>query len=139
VADSECGPQLERALVDLTLQVGRTRIVDDLKALERRGTQGVVLRNLETNAEQPVSIGEVSGAIDARAGLEDELRTACSSRMRWPPLDQADHRVPRANLEPNLVFSRAETARRVRNAGEQVSTVSRVFRRGQVLIAGATP
>ena len=135
LADSECGPQLERALVDLTLQVGRTRIVDDLKALERRGTQGVVLRNLETNAEQPVSIGEVSGAIDARSGLEDELRTRLLEQdavaRRWikPTIEFLG-----ANLEPNLVFSRAETARRVRNAGEQVSTVSRVFRRGQVLI-----
>ncbi len=135
LADSECGPQLERALVDLTLQVGRTRIVDDLKALERRGTQGVVLRNLETNAEQPASIGEVSGAIDARAGLEDELRTRLLEQdavaRRWikPTIEFLG-----ANLEPNLVFSRAETAQRVRNAGEQVSTVSRVFRRGQVLI-----
>jgi putative nucleotidyltransferase with HDIG domain len=135
LADSECGPQLESALVDLTLQVGRNRIVDDLKALERRGTQGVVLRNLETNAEQPVSLSEVSGAIDARAGLEDELRTRLLEQdavaRRWikPTIDFLG-----ANLEPNLVFSRAETARRVRNAGELVSTVSRVFRRGQVLI-----
>ncbi len=135
LADSECGPQLERALIEVVLQVGQTRIVDDLKALERRGSQGLVIRNLETNGEQPASLGEVSGAIDARAGLEDELRTRLLEQdavaRRWikPTLEFLG-----ANLEPNLVFSRAETARRVRDAAEQVTPMSRVFRRGQVLI-----
>jgi membrane-associated HD superfamily phosphohydrolase len=135
LVDSECGLQLERALVDLILQVGQTRVVDDLRTLERRGAQGVVVRNLETNAEQPVSLSEVLGAIDGRTGLEDELRTrlleqdAVSRRWIKPTLE-----FLAANVEPNLVYSRAETARRIRDADEQVTPVSRVFRRGQVLI-----
>jgi len=135
LADSECGLELERALVEVILQASRNGIVDDLRALERRGAQGVVIRNLETNAEQAVSLGEISSAIDARASLEDELRTRLLEQdavaRRWikPTLEFLG-----ANLEPNLVFSRAETARRVRDAADQVSPVSRAFRRGQVLI-----
>jgi putative nucleotidyltransferase with HDIG domain len=135
LVDSECGLQLERALVDLILQVGQTRVADDLRTLERRGAQGVVVRNLETNAEQPVSLSEVLGAIDGRTGLEDALRTrlleqdAVSRRWIKPTLE-----LLVANIEPNLVYSRAETARRIRDADEQVTPVSRVFRRGQVLI-----
>jgi putative nucleotidyltransferase with HDIG domain len=135
LADSECGAQLEHALVDLILQVGQTRVVDDLRALERRGAQGVVIRNLETNAEQPVSLSEVLGAIDARTGLEDDLRTRLLEQdavsRRWI---KSTLEFLAANLEPNLVYSRAETARRIRSADEQVTPISRVFRRGQVLI-----
>ena len=135
LADSECGPQLERALIDLILQVDQTKIVDDLNALERRGAQGVLVRNLQTGVEQPASLSELSVAIDARAGLEDALRTRLLEQdavaRRWikPTLEFLE-----ANLEPNLAFSRAETARRIRRAEEQIAPVSRVFRRGQVLI-----
>lgn len=135
LVDLECGPQLERALIDVILQVGQTRVADDLRTLERRGAQGVVIRNLETDAEQPESLDEVLGAIDGRTGLEDELRTRLLEQdtvsRRWikPTVE-----FLAANVEPNLVYSRAETARRIRNADEQVAPVSRVFRRGQVLI-----
>jgi putative nucleotidyltransferase with HDIG domain len=132
---SECSQQLERALVDVVRQVDQTRIVDDLRGLERRGSQGVTLRNLQTSTEQAVSLAELSAAIDARAGLEDALRTRLLEQdavaRRWikPTLEFLE-----ANLEPNLVFSRAETGRRIRDAAAQVTPVSQVFRRGQVLI-----
>jgi len=132
---AECSPGLEGALVEVIRQVNQTRIVDDLRGLERRGGQGVMLRNLQTGTEQPVSLAELSVAIDSRAGLEDALRTrllehdAVARRWIKPTLEFLE-----ANLEPNLVYNRADTGRRIRDAADQVTPVSQVFRRGQVLV-----
>ncbi len=132
---SNCEPGLERALADVIVQIDQTRIVDDLRALERRGSQGVMLRNLETGSERSMTLGEISGAIDVRTGLESALRTRLLEQdavaRRWikPALEFLE-----ANLGPNLVYSRAETEQRMREASEDVPPVSQVFRRGQVLV-----
>ncbi len=135
VESSECDPALELALLGVVGQLCETKIVDDVRALERRGTNGVALRNLESGTERPVSLAEISGAIDYRTGLEGALRTrllehdAVARRWITPALEFLE-----SNLGPNLVFSRAETDQRMRAAASEVSPVSQVLRRGQVLV-----
>ena len=85
--------------------------------------------------ERITSVGEFAGLIDLRSGLEDTLRTGLMEQdavhRRWikPTLE-----ILQSSLGPDLVFNRAETARRVQLAADQVQPRSQVFRRGQVLI-----
>jgi putative nucleotidyltransferase with HDIG domain len=135
MGSSECGEDLELALIGVADQVSRTRIVDDMLALERRGERGVTVRNLESGSERAVTLGDVSGAIDFRTGLETALRNGLLEReavaRRWikPAVDFLS-----ANLAPNLYYNRSETDGRVRRAANEVAPVSQVFRRGQVLV-----
>lgn len=130
-----CSEALEEALTDVLAATYRFRVVDDLRALERRGERGVVVRNLATETERITSVGEFVGLVDLRSGLEDTVRTGLLEQdavhRRWikPALE-----LLLANLGPDLVFNRAETARRVQLAADQVQPRSQVFRRGQVLI-----
>jgi len=132
---SECDPAFESALLGVIDQLCASRIVDDMRVLERRGANGVVLRNLESGTERPVSLADVSGAIDFRADLQGALRTrlleqdAVARLWITPALEFLE-----ANLGPNLVFSRAETEQRIRAAANEVSPVSQVLQRGQVLV-----
>jgi len=132
---SKCGEELERALIDVIVQIDETRIVGDSFALERRGQNGVTVRNLESGSERSMSLSDVTGAVDFRTGLDGALRTRLLEQAevarRWisPCLEFLN-----ANLEPNLVYSRAESDQRIRAAAAQVSPVSQVFRRGQVLV-----
>ncbi len=132
---ASCSQGLERALAEVLAATYRFRVVDDLRALERRGEGGVVIRNLATETERITSVGEFAGLIDLRSGLEDTLRTGLMEQdavpRRWikPTLE-----LLQSNLGPDLVFNRAETARRVQLAADQVQPRSQVFRRGQVLI-----
>jgi putative nucleotidyltransferase with HDIG domain len=135
IRSSECSEELEQALIDVAGQVNAVRIVDDIRALERRGVGGVVLRNVASASERTVSLADVSGAIDYRTDLETALRARLLENdvvaRRWikPSLEFLG-----ANLLPNLVFNRGETNDRVQRAAEQVTPVSQVFRRGQALI-----
>ena len=132
---SQCSEGLERALVDVVNQVYGTRVVDDLRALERRGDRGLVLRDLAVGSERTAGLAEVSGAIDLRNGLESALRTRLLEQdavaRRWikPALEFLE-----SNLVANLVYNRAETEQRVAAAAAQVTARSQVFRRGQVLV-----
>ncbi len=132
---SACGEDLEVALIDVVGQVYRTRIVDDLRALERRGERGLVIRNMASGVERQVGLADATGAIDVRSGLETALRARLLEQeavaRRWikPALEFLT-----ANLVPNLVYNRAETSERVQRAADLVPPVSQVFRRGQVLI-----
>jgi len=135
MASSECSEELENALDEVVTQVYRTRIVDDALSLERRGVNGVVLRNLVNLSERTVPLAELSGAIDLRSGLEAAVRPRLHEQevvaRRWikPILEFLD-----ANLVPNLVFNRAETVQRVEAAAEEVAPRSQVFKRGQMLV-----
>jgi putative nucleotidyltransferase with HDIG domain len=132
---AECDVGLETALVEIVASVYRTRIVDDALALERRGAAGLVLRNPNTGTERPATLADVAGVIDSRTGVEPLLRTLLLERdavqRSWirPSADFLE-----ANLVPNLLYSRGETADRVRRAGDSVAPRSQVFRRGQVLV-----
>ncbi len=132
---SECDAALEEALVEVVAEVYRTRIVDDEIGLQQRGERGVALRDLETGDERQLTLAEVSGALDLRAGLESALRTRLLEHdvvaRRWISPVVA---FLEANIGPNLVFNRAETADRVRRAAAEVAPRSQVIRRGQVLI-----
>ncbi len=132
---SSCSPGLEAALLEVVSRVYRGRGVDDARALERRGARGRVVRNLAAGTERVSVPGELADVVDLSSGLEGALRTGLLEQdtvaRRWikPAVE-----FLRANLVPNLVFSRAETGERVRRAAEQVAPRSQVFRRGQVLV-----
>jgi putative nucleotidyltransferase with HDIG domain len=132
---SSCSENLENALVGVVGQVFRDHIVDDRRALERRGSRGVTLRNLASGGERTATLDELSAAVDVRTGLEQVLharlleRPAVARRWIMSVVDFLE-----ANIAPDLVFSRAETAQRARAAADAVLPRSRELRRGQVLV-----
>ncbi len=136
VLDSDgCSGELESALVEVVSQVYRAPLLDDRRALERRGERGVALRNLASGSERIVPLERLSEAIDMRTGLEEALRARLLEQpvvaRRWIKATVA---FLEANLVPNLVFSRGETTQRQRAAADKVTARSRMLRRGQVLI-----
>jgi len=132
---ASCSEKLEEALVDVVDVTVRRNIVDDRRALERRGENGVMLRNLASGSERLVPLSTLSDAIDIRRDLEQVLRAELLERpavaRRWIK-NTVDFLA--ANLMPNLVYNRGETAQRARLAAEKVVPRSRELRRGQVLI-----
>ncbi len=132
---SACSERLEEALVKVVNKVFRDRIVDDHRGLENRGEYGIALRNLSVGEERVVQLDELSEAIDLRSDLEQVLQARLLEQpavaRRWiaPVVDFLE-----ANLGPNLVFNRGETAQRQRVAAEGVVPRSRDLRRGQILI-----
>lgn len=132
---SSCSPRLESALVEVVSQVSLTRIVDHRRALNRRGENGVALRNLASGSERVVSIDELAGAIDVRSGLGEALRARLLEQpvvaRRWIKTIVA---FLEANLVPNLVYNRADTAQRIEKAAQGVAPRSRVLKRGQILV-----
>ncbi|MCD4748292.1 MAG: HDIG domain-containing protein [Thermoanaerobaculales bacterium] len=135
IIKSECSIEFESALIDVAAQLYRTRIVDDRRALERRAADGLVLRNLSTGIERQVWPVDVAGVVDSRLDLNDAIRVRLLEQAAVPRswLRTAVHFL-QSNLPANLVFSRAETADRVRAAEEGVTPRSQVFSRGQILI-----
>jgi putative nucleotidyltransferase with HDIG domain len=135
IESSSCSEPLEKALVGVVGQVFRDHIVDDRRALERRGSRGVTIRNLAAASERTVSLDEVSAAVDVRTGLEQTLHArllespAVARRWIKPIGDFLE-----ANIAPDLVFNRAETGQRARAAAAAVLPRSRELRRGQVLV-----
>jgi len=132
---SACAEQLEQALEDVIGRVYRDRIVDDRRALENRGEDGVSLRNLATGRDRVVQLDELAEAVDIRSGLEQVLQARLLEQQavarRWiaPIVDFLE-----ANLTPNLVYNRAATGQRAQAAADVVVPRSRDLRRGQVLI-----
>jgi putative nucleotidyltransferase with HDIG domain len=132
---SSCSEQLESALIGAVAQVFRDHIVDDRRALDRRGTRGVAVRNLATGGESMTTLDELSTAVDVRTGLDQVLHAKLLQRpvvaRRWirPVVDFLS-----ANMAPDLVFNRAETGQRGQDAAEAVLPRSRELRRGQVLV-----
>lgn len=132
---STCSEGLEESLVEVIGLAFRLNVVDDRRALERRGENGVTLRNLASGSERTVPMSTLADAVDVRVGLEQVLRAALLERpevaRRWimPTVDFLE-----ANLTSNLVFNRAETAQRMRAAASKVVPRSRELRRGQVLV-----
>ncbi|MCU0232854.1 MAG: HDIG domain-containing protein [Thermoanaerobaculales bacterium] len=130
-----CSGELERVLTDIVSGVLRAGIVDDRRALERRGELGVTLRNLASGSERLVPLAVLAEAVDLRTGLEEVLRAELLERpvvaRRWikPTVEFLV-----ANLAPNLLFNRGETSQRMRDAAERVVSRSRELRRGQVLV-----
>jgi putative nucleotidyltransferase with HDIG domain len=132
---TSCSEKLEEALVDVVGVVVRRNIVDDRRALERRGENGVVLRNLAAGSERRVPLSTLADAVDVRRDLEPVLRAELLEQpavaRRWIKTT-VDFLA--ANLVPNLIYNRGETALRARLAAEKVVPRSRELRRGQVLI-----
>ncbi len=132
---AECDEGLERALVDVVGQLYRLRVVDDQRALERSGERGVTVRNLLTDSERTLTLADLTEAVDLRTGVEPTVRThlleqeAVARRWIKPTVDFLD-----ANVAPNLIANRAETAARVRAAAEGVTPRSQLLQRGQVLV-----
>lgn len=135
VVESGCDPSYENALLSVAVDVYERRVVDDRRALERRAADGMVLRNVATGLERELPLARVGGYLDVRLDLEEDLRVRMleqdAVRRAW--LREAVGFL-RANLVANVVFARDETQRRVRAAVESVGEISRVFRRGQILI-----
>ncbi len=135
LAESECAADLETALIEVVDEVYQDGVVDDRRELERRGSGGVTLRDLSGGAERRISLDELTDVVDGRSGLAGNLqarllpREAVARRWVMPTLD-----FLAANLLPNMVLSRAETAGRIADADQQVAPRSRTLRRGQVLV-----
>ncbi|NOZ78684.1 MAG: HDIG domain-containing protein [Acidobacteria bacterium] len=132
---SQCGSGLEQALVDVVDQIYRQHVVDDWRAMERHGKAGVTVRNLATLAETQKTLDDLSTVIDFRSGLEPALRARLlehdAVRRRW--IKAAVHFLM-ANLTPDLVFNRAETAARRARAAKKVTPRLMILKRGQVLV-----
>jgi putative nucleotidyltransferase with HDIG domain len=132
---AECSEELKQALLDVAVGIYQARIVDGRRSLESRGEGGVTVRNLADSVEDVVTLDDLSSVIDYRGGLEPALRTRLLEQgainRRWirPAMQLFE-----SNLEPNLIYNRAETAERRTFAAEQVAPRSRVFRRGQILV-----
>ncbi|MCP4897397.1 MAG: HDIG domain-containing protein [bacterium] len=132
---SECSAELADALIAVVQDVYREQIVDDARALERASENGITVRNLANAIERTVYFNDVSGAIDLRTGVEPALRAQLietdAVRRRWikPTTSFLE-----ANILPNLMLNRAETARRIQEAAEQVTPRSQMLKKGQVLI-----
>lgn len=132
---AECPEEVETAMVDVVTRLYQARVVDDATALERRAENGLVLRNLASDTEHNAPLAAFAGAVDARGDLTSEIRSRVLEHddvtRRWikPATDLIE-----ANIIPNLLFNRAETADRARRAAEQIAPVSQVLRRGQVLV-----
>ncbi len=133
--EAHCSEKLEAALVDVVAVVAGRNIVDDRRALERRGEYGVNLRNLDSGFERQVPLSSLADAIDFRRDLEEVLRAELLERpavaRRWIKTTVDFLTV---NMAPNLVFNRGETAQRARQAADKVVPRSRQLRRGQVLV-----
>jgi len=132
---SSCSEPLELALVAVVKQVFRDHAVDDRRALERRGLRGVTIRNLASGRETTTNLDELAAAVDVRTGLEQILHARLLERpavaRRWI---KSGVEFLEANISPDLVFNRAETAQRSRVAAAAVLPRSRELRRGQVLV-----
>ncbi len=130
-----CSEELESAMVEVVDYIYRASLVDDRRALERRGERGIAQRNLASGSERVVPLVSLTSAIDVRTGLEEALRDSLLEQpvveRRWikPILEFFED-----NLEPDLVFNRGETAQRERAAADQVTPRSRSLRRGQILV-----
>jgi len=135
LAESECSSDLEAALVEVVGEVYSEGVVDDRRELERRGENGLAIRDLAGGPERRVTLDEMSDAVDGRSGLSGDLQARLLAReavaRRWvkPVLDFLV-----ANMLPNIVLNRAETANRTTDADQQVAPRSRTLRRGQVLV-----
>jgi putative nucleotidyltransferase with HDIG domain len=135
LAESGCSPALETALVEVAGEVYRQRVVDDRRELERRGEDGLVIRDLAGGPERRATLDELADAVDGRSGLAAGLQARLLPReavaRRWvkPTVDFLG-----ANMLPNMVLNRAETAKRIADADQQVAPRSRTLRRGQVLV-----
>jgi putative nucleotidyltransferase with HDIG domain len=135
LAESECSAGLETALIEVVDETYRNGIVDDRRELERRAGRGLVVRDLSGGPERRTTLDEMAGVVDGRSGLAGNLQARLLSReavaRRWvkPTLDFLV-----ANMLPNLVLNRAETASRIADADQQVAPRSRTLRRGQVLV-----
>ncbi len=132
---SQCSADLEGALLRVVGQVYSRHILDDRRELERRGRNGVVVRNLSNRSEEARTLPEIASSIDLRTELGGALRASlleeAEVRRRWiKPVT----RFLETNLAPDLVFNRAETSSRVEAAAAAVTPRLQSFKRGQVLI-----
>jgi len=133
---SKCSSELENALQEVVLGIYSDRVVDDERSLERRAAaNGLVLRNLESGNETRLSPGDLAGLIDIRSELEGALRARLleqdSVRRAWlrPTVQFLN-----ANIQPNIVYDRSETAQRVQKAEESITPRSQILSRGEILI-----
>jgi putative nucleotidyltransferase with HDIG domain len=135
LAEADCSEGLETAILTVVDTAYRDGVIDDRRELDRRGERGITLRNLVDESERRATPDELAGAVDGRTGLEGSLQTRLLAQeavaRRWvkPTLDFLV-----ANMLPNIVLNRAETASRIADAAQQVAPRSRLLRRGQVLI-----
>jgi len=135
LAESECSPRLEKALTEVVGEVYRAGVVDDRRELERRGDNGLVIRDLAGGPERRTTLDELADAVDRRSDLADSLQARLLSQeavaRRWvkPSTDFLS-----ANMLSNIVLNRKETNSRIDDAAAQVAPRSRTLRRGQVLV-----
>ncbi len=132
---SRCSEELEATLVACIEALYRTGVVDDARQLEQVGARGVTVRNLETGSERQRTLAQLSSVTDARTGLQTAFRALLlehdTVKRRWlQPLAS----FLAANVLPDLVYNRAETAARREKAAAEVTERVQVLRRGQVLI-----
>jgi len=135
LAESECSPKLENALIEVVGDVYRVGVVDDRRELERRGDNGLTIRDLAGGPERRTTLDELADAVDRRSDLEDSLQARLLAQeavaRRW--VKPATEFLS-ANMLSNIVLNRKETNSRIEEAAAQVAPRSRTLRRGQVLV-----
>lgn len=135
LGESQCSAKLEAAFVEVVGEVYRLGVVDDKRELERRGENGLAVRDLAGGSERTATLDEMADVVDRRSGLAGSLQARLLAReavaRRWvkPSMD-----FLAANMLSNIVLNRQETNTRVEDAEEQVAPRSRTLRRGQVLV-----
>lgn len=135
LAESECSASLESALVDVVGEIYQDGVIDDRRELERRGENGLSIRNLAGGPERRMTLDEMADVVDGRSDLSGSIQARLLAReavaRRWvkPTMD-----FLAANMSSNIVLSRKETNTRIDDAAEQVAPRSRTLRRGQVLV-----
>jgi len=135
LAESECSPKLENALIEAVGDVYRVGVVDDRRELDRRGDNGLTIRDLAGGPERRTTLDEFADAVDRRSDLEDSLQARLLAQeavaRRW--VKPATEFLA-ANMLSNIVLNRKETNSRIEEAAAQVAPRSRTLRRGQVLV-----
>jgi len=135
LAESECSASLETALIEVVDEVYRDGVIDDRRELERRGENGLAIRDLAGGPERRTTLDEMADVVDGRSDLTGSLQARVLAReaiaRRWvkPTMD-----FLAANMSSNIVLNRKETNTRIDDAAEQVAPRSRTLRRGQVLV-----
>ncbi len=132
---SRCGEGLEAALVEVVRRLYRVGVVDDVRTLQRVGERGITVRNLGSGSERERTLADLAGVIDGRSEIASAVRALLLEheevRRSWlKPLTA----LLGANLGPNLVYNRGETALRRDAAAAQVTERVQVLERGQVLV-----
>lgn len=118
-------------LARLVERLYRLRVVGNLRLYERDLAQGVLVRNVATQKEEPADpLEKVTGPGSLQAAVRDELRSGS--------FDAAQERALTALLanllRPNISFNQNETEKRRQAARDAVQPILIQVKKGEIII-----